>query len=102
MMARIFYFTKDGSIYGVHPEPHEGNPKIRLPAGVAWIDVPEQPHEIAWPQSDGQAGTEQMSLVINGRLRAKVRAPQDKRAQLEKMLRAHDLTVADLKSILQE
>jgi hypothetical protein len=43
-----------------------------------------------------------MSLVINGRLRAKVRAPQDKRAQLEKMLRAHDLTVADLKSILQE
>ncbi len=46
-MARIFY-RLDGSIYGVHPGPHEDNPKITLPDGVAWFDVPETPDQIPW------------------------------------------------------
>lgn len=52
-MARIFYFTATGDIYGVHHSPHEDDPRIRLPKGVAWIDVPEPSHQIPWPSPDG-------------------------------------------------
>lgn len=63
-MARIFYFTATGDIYGVHHSPHEDDPKIQLPKGVAWIDVPEPPHQIPWPSPDGKrAGREQWSRV---------------------------------------
>lgn len=53
-MARIFYRVSNGQIYGVHPGPHEGNPKITLPIGVAWIDVAEAPDAIAWPDPGGE------------------------------------------------
>lgn len=55
-MARIFY-RLDGTIYGVHPGAHEDNPAIMLPTGVAWIDVPEAPHQIVWPSQEGEAGS---------------------------------------------
>lgn len=99
-MARIFY-RADGTIYGVHPGSHEGNKKIRLPEGVTWIDVPEQPHEIAWPTFDGQPGTEQTSLIDKGKLKAKNNPPpENKKAKVEKMLKANGLTLADLKTAL--
>jgi len=73
-MGRIFYHRKDGTIYGTHPGPHEhlktrdGRPKIELPDGIAWIDVPEAPPLIPWPARDGQPGREQWSRVVAGAL----------------------------------
>lgn len=58
-MARIFYFSDTGNVRSVMGGPHEGNPDVTLPAGVAWIDVPEAAHEIAWPVlPDGAPGAE--------------------------------------------
>ena len=53
-MARIFYYTATGHIYGVHPGPHEANPKIVLPSGVVWRDVLEAPDKILWPGGSEQ------------------------------------------------
>lgn len=98
-MARIFYFTKDGAVYGVHPEPHEDNHKIRLPEGVTWIDVPEQPHEIAWPPGC----SEQTSIVKNGNLHPHpTKVSKTKKDRLTDLLSAHGLTVADLKAELEK
>jgi hypothetical protein len=63
-MARIFYFQATGIIYGVHHGTHEDDPKIRLPKGVAWIDVPQPPDQIRWPSPDeARPGREQWSRV---------------------------------------
>lgn len=63
-MARIFYFSASGDVYGVHPGLHEANPKIRLPAGVIWADVPETPDSIPWPiPADHEKGREEWSRM---------------------------------------
>ena len=63
-MARIFYFTDTGTIYGVHLD---GN--IEVPNGVAFIDVVEQPDKIKWlPLPDGRSGTEHTSRIVGGSL----------------------------------
>ena len=53
-MARIFFHKTSGKIYGVHPGPHETDRRIRLPADVVWIDVPETPDKIPWPVPAGR------------------------------------------------
>lgn len=88
-MARIFYFMATGAIYGVHHSPHEDNPKIRLPKGVAWIDVPEPPDQIRWPSPDGtRPGREQWSRVNPDtkalELRKDIKIPVDADADLTK------------------
>lgn len=67
-MARLFYFSDTGDIYGVHPgEPDPA--EITLPEGVTWIDVPEAPNKIPWPSlPDGRRGSEHTSRVENGSL----------------------------------
>jgi hypothetical protein len=57
-MARIFYWEATGLIYGTHPD---GN--IPVPGLVAWIEVPEQPDQIAWP-----GGSERSACVKDGAL----------------------------------
>lgn len=86
-MARIFYFTGTGVIYGVHHSPHEDNLKIRLPKGVAWIDVPGPPDQIPWPSPDGtRPGREQWSRVNPVtkalELRKDIKIPVDAEAEL--------------------
>ena len=49
-MARIFYHTATGIIHGVHPGPFPGS----LPNGVDFIDVPEAPDQILWPDARGE------------------------------------------------
>lgn len=98
-MARIFYFP-DGAIYGVHPGPHEDNPKIKLPDGVAWIDVPETADKIVWPPLANGPGGERTTLVIDGALTVKVLPAKDKHGQLSQMLSAYDLTVDDLRALI--
>lgn len=49
-MARIFYHTATGDIYGVHSGAFTGS----LPADVDFIDVAESPDLIAWPDSRGE------------------------------------------------
>ncbi len=49
-MARIFYRTDTGSIYGVHPGAFNG----ALPTDLDFIDVPETPDQIAWPDARGE------------------------------------------------
>ncbi len=54
-MARIFYRTATGDIYGVHSGPFGGE----LPAGIDFIDVAETPDQIAWPvNASGKSGEE--------------------------------------------
>ena len=49
-MARIFYITATGRIYGVHPGAFTGS----LPPGIDFIDVVETPDKIAWPDARGE------------------------------------------------
>lgn len=69
-MGRIFYWQKDGTIYGTYPGPHEhlktpdGRPKIELPEGVTWMDVPEASYAIPWPSRDGKPGCKEWSRVV--------------------------------------
>src|SRR3990167_6357351 len=65
-MARIFYWALTGIVYGVHPSSHESNPKIVLPDGVVWNDVPETPDRIPWPKRNGTTGREHWSRIVNG------------------------------------
>ena len=60
-MARVFYWLATGHIYGVHHGPHENDPTIVLPAGVAWIDRPETPDKVPWP--GGRERTCKVDLV---------------------------------------
>jgi len=88
-VARVFYFQATGIIYGVHHSPHQDNPKIRLPKEVAWIDVPEPPHQIRWPSPDGtRPGREQWSRVNPDtkalELRKDIKIPVDADAELTK------------------
>ena len=54
-MARIFYRTATGDIYGVHAGAFTGT----LPTGVDFIDVAEAPDQIAWPvNASGKSGEE--------------------------------------------
>jgi len=62
-MARIFYFTATGEIYGVHPGPFPGS----LPPGVDHIDVPQPPNAIPWPGSPSGTG-ERHARVQGGAL----------------------------------
>ena len=81
-MARIFYYTGTGDIYGVHPGSHEGQPQIQLPQGVVWIDVPGPPDQIPWPNAAGQQGAkvdlQSLSLVA-------IPIPKDIQEQLERV-----------------
>ena len=66
-MARIFYWTETGRVYGVNPDERLRNGTV-LPEGIAWLDVPEAPHRIPWPARDGRPGCEQWSRVVDGAL----------------------------------
>lgn len=57
-MARIFYKTDTGEIWGVHPD---GN--IAVPNTVSFIDVVGKPNEIQWPEIQGKTGAERTSKV---------------------------------------
>lgn len=60
-MAVIFY-KPNGEIYGVHPDSN-----INVPEGIEFIEVPGQPHEIAWPIPSGEAeGSQRWSRVNLG------------------------------------
>lgn len=59
-MARIFYFTDSGNVYGVHPGAFDGT----LPDNVIFTDVLGPPDEINWPSPDGTLpGCEQWTRV---------------------------------------
>ena len=49
-MARIFYYTTTGDIYGVHPGDFDGS----LPDDVDFIDVAGPPDRIVWPDTRGE------------------------------------------------
>ncbi len=63
-MARIFYRTETGSIYGVHPGAFSGS----LPAGVSFIDVVEPPDQITWPLTASGDSGERFARVDAGAL----------------------------------
>ncbi len=69
-MARIFYHTDTGNIYGVHGGAFSGS----LPPGVDFIDVPEAPHEVNWPVNPSGRSGERFARVVGGVLVARVRA----------------------------
>lgn len=98
-MARIFYAT-NGDVVGVHPGPHEGNKKIQLHPSIRWIDVVEPPDQIKWPRVDGEAGTEKTTVVKNGLLEVRPGVVKTKKVRVEEMLRAHNLTIDDLRGEL--
>ena len=63
-MARIFYHTATGDIYGVHSGSFAGT----LPSGIDFIDVAEAPDQISWPvNSSGKSG-EEFARVQGGTL----------------------------------
>ena len=63
-MARIFFHTDTGNIYGVHG----GAFSDPLPGGVDFIDVAEAPDQVAWPiNSSGKSG-EEFARVQGGAL----------------------------------
>lgn len=63
-MARIFYFSDTGNVYGVHSGAHESNPLIRIPKGVEWVDVGGLPGRIPWPDlPNGDAGSERSTRI---------------------------------------
>lgn len=61
-MARIFYHTDTGNIYGVHGDDFTGG----LPAGVAFIDVAGPPDAIAWPTNSAGDSSEGSARVSGG------------------------------------
>ncbi len=63
-MARIFYYTATGNIYGVHP----GAFSDTLPAGVGFIDVAEEPNLIVWPLTAAGNSGERFARVDAGAL----------------------------------
>lgn len=78
-MARIFYYSATGLIYGIHTGPHEDNPKIKIPEGVEWLDVPEPPDQIAWPSPDGglTPGDEHLSRINAGVIELRLLSNQE-------------------------
>ncbi len=66
-MARIYYFSSGGKVYGVHPGPFGDNV---VPAGVDFIDVPEAPDQIAWPVTVLGRSGEKFTKVISNTLTA--------------------------------
>lgn len=73
-MARIFYFTATGEIYGVHAGAFAGT----LPAGIDFIDVAETPDQIVWPVNVFDRSGEHYALVLGG-----VLVPRDRALPLE-------------------
>ena len=61
-MARIFYHTPTGNIYGVHPGAFNDS----LPADIAFIDVPEAPDQIPWPVNASGKSGEEFARVQSG------------------------------------
>ncbi len=72
-MARIFYRTATGNIYGVHPGSFAGT----LPADIDFIDVAEQSDQIVWPINVAGESGEQFAQVQGGILIARDRPDFD-------------------------
>ena len=99
-MARIFYWTDTGNIYGVHPsELCDGvvtldgaSKNIVIPEGVTWLNVAETPDRIAWP-----GGGEQYSRVDSATLTLQARTDTQRPARGLAFARVihHSLTGAD-------
>ena len=87
-MAVIFYYTSNGSIYGVHADLASAPPR---PDGVSYITVAETPENINWPipanENNGKEGWCKVNLVTLALTvdESKVPDPFDK---TEKMIRA--------------
>lgn len=77
-MARIFYWSATGNIYGCHSD---GN--VAVPAGIDHIDVVEASHQIVWP-----GGSERTARVVNGVLVLRNACPPDVKG-LKAWLRAN-------------
>lgn len=67
-MARIFYWSVTGYVYGVHPDD---GPPVTLPVGVAELQVAGSPSEIVWPPFETYLGREQWTRVVNNTLVAR-------------------------------
>ncbi len=72
-MARIFFHTATGNIYGVHG----GAFSDPLPADIDFIDVPEAPPQIQWPVNAAGDSGEQFARVQGGVLVARERPDLD-------------------------
>ena len=94
-MARIFFWQADGTIYGVHPGPHDPE-KVTIPSGVVWLDTLEAPDQISWPLRGGLAGREQWSRVVSSQLVLRSDLPPlpiDRDARLKVAIQAVDSTL---------
>ena len=96
-MARIFFHTDTGNIYGVHDGPFSG----ALPVDIDFIDVPETPDQILWPvNADGDSG-EQFARVQGGLLVARDRPDLDAidAATVDRLLLESGVTRAEIKTL---
>ncbi len=72
-MARIFYHTDTGNIFGVHDGAFSGT----LPGGIDFIDVAESPDQIVWPVNAAGDSGERFARVSGGVLVARERPDFD-------------------------
>ncbi len=98
-MARIFFHTATGNIYGVHGGAFSGT----LPDGVNFIDVAEAPSDILWPPNVAGDSGERFAQVQNGVVVARERPDLDAedQAQVDAAFNIAGIDRAELRLIFE-